>query len=292
MQGKRSRRATALLVLGALAGLVLAAAGLAARSRPADAIPDDLVARVNGEPVRREDYDRLLAAMASDRREPVDDATRRHVLDRLIDEELLVQHALELGLVRSDRRVRADLTSAVISSVVSGREDRPPSDDELRKFYDRNRDFFAQPGRVRLRQIFFRAGGDTDEAALVRAGDVARRLRAGEPFEQLAALGDAPIAPLPDVPLPAAKLRDYLGPTVSQAALDLGDGAVGGPVRSANGYHVLQMLDRSAQAIPALQEIRNQVAAEYRRRGGEDALQAYLDDLRGRARIVRSERLQ
>ena len=39
----------------------------------------------------------------------------QRVLDRMIDEELLGQRGLDLGLVRADRRVRADLVSAVIA---------------------------------------------------------------------------------------------------------------------------------------------------------------------------------
>jgi parvulin-like peptidyl-prolyl isomerase len=214
------------------------------------------------------------------------------VLERLIDEELLVQHAIELGMVRQDRRVRADLTSALISSVVSEREDRPPSDAELADFYQRNRDFFTQPGRIRLRQIFVRAAGDSDAAALARAGDVARRWRAGETFEQLAGLGDPPLAPLPDAPLPAAKLREYLGPTVARAALEMTAGQIGDPVRSATGYHVLQIVAKNDQDTPPLDEIRSQVTSEMRRRAGEEALKNYLDDLRGRADIVRTERFE
>lgn len=289
MQRQRSRRPTALLVAGALAGSILAAAGLASHSSGGVALPEDLVARVNGEPIRREDYDRLLAAMASDRRSPLDDAMRRHVLERLIDEELLVQHALAIGLVRHDRRVRADLTSAVISSVVAEREDRQPTETELARFYERNRDFFTQPGRVRVRQIFFRAGGGADEATLARARAIAERCRAGEPFEQLAALGDPPLAPLPDVPLPAAKLREYLGPTVATAALAIEAGRISDPVRSGSGYHVLQVLERSETSAPPLDEVRSHVIAEFRRRGGEEALRGYLDDLRGRAEIERAK---
>ena len=123
------RRPIALLSVGALLGLAAAAAGLLAQTRAASEIPDGAVAAVNGAAVRRADFERAVEALASDRRGAIDDADRRHVLDRLVDEELLVQRAIELGLVRQDRRVRGDLVTAVIESVTADAGQREPSAD-------------------------------------------------------------------------------------------------------------------------------------------------------------------
>ncbi|HXQ24205.1 MAG TPA: peptidylprolyl isomerase [Candidatus Acidoferrales bacterium] len=283
-----SRRGVVLLVLGAVVGIGLAGVGLLGPKRDTGLdLPDGAVARINGQIIRSDDYERTLKGLASDRRDGIDDAQRRQVLDRLIDEELLVQRGLELGFARKDRRVRADLTQAVIASVAADQEDRQPTDEELRTFYDVNRDFFAQPGRLRVRQIFCRVASAADDAAaLARAQDAVRRLRAGEGFGAVqAARGDQEISPLPDALLPPAKLMDYLGPTALHAALALGVGEVSEPVRSNAGYQVLQVVERQADTSHALAEIKPQVLAEFRRRNGERALRAYLDDLRARAEV-------
>src|SRR5262249_25577691 len=156
-------------------------------------------------------YERVVAGLASDRRDGIDDTQRRLVLDRLIDEELLIQRGLDLGFARQDRKVRADLTAAVIASVVSEHEDLQPSDAQLQTFYDAHRDFFTQPGRLRVQQIFFSVASTSGDAgALARAAEAVRRARAGEAFDAVrAALGDPEIAPLPDALLPPAKLVDY-----------------------------------------------------------------------------------
>ena len=282
----RSHRPTVLLILGALAGAGLAAAGLTGPAH-SSALPAGVVALVNGEPIRSEDYARMIQALASDKRDPLTAQDRQHVLERLIEEELLVQRGLALGLARQDRRVRADLTSTVIDGVVSDASEAEPSDDELSAFYAANRDFFAGPGRVRVRQVFIRVSAPTDPAALARAEEAARRVRAGESFAAVAAeLGDPPLSPLPDSALPPAKLRDYLGPTALRAALELNPGEVSDPVRSGTGYHVLQVIERQADAMPALADIKPQVVAELRRRAGERALRAYLDELRGNASVI------
>ncbi len=288
---ERPRRPVVLLVAGALAGAGLAAAGLTAPAH-SGALPAGVVALVNAEPIRTEDYRRMVQALANDKRDALSAADRQRVLDRLIEEELLVQRGLALGLARHDRRVRADLTATVIDGIVSGANEPEPSDDELAAFYAANRDFFSGPGRVRVQQVFVRVTTPTDAAALARAEQAARRLRAGESAAAVAAeLGDPPLSPLPDAALPPAKLRDYLGPTALRTALELGVGEVSAPVRSGTGYHVLQAVERQPDAAPAFADIRPQVVAEFRRRAGERALRSYLDELRASASVVVAEPL-
>ena len=281
-------RGSVLLAIGAGAGVALAATGLVAsgvtRGR---GLPPGAVARVNGALLRADDYTCSLDALERDRRGGAEPADRRFVLDRLIDEELLVQRGLELGLARQDARVRRDLTAAVIDAVVTEHEDGTPSDADLEAFYRRERDFFAQPGRLRVRQLWCRADTAADApSAEARARAAAASLRAGEDFAGVRArLGDPEIAPLPDALLSPAKLLDHLGPTALRAALELEAGAVSDPVRSATGYHVLQVIEREAEWVPPRAEIADEVVAEYRRRRGERALRAYLDGLRARAAV-------
>ena len=283
------RRALWLLGLGAAVGLLMATYGIIGPDRgPDPAMPPDAVATVNGEVLRRDAYERLLAGFASDSRNPIDDDIRRHVLDRMIEEELLVQRALGLGLAEVDRRVRANLTSSLIDSVVSGAEEREPSAEELRKFYREEAAFFVQPGRYHVDQILFRIPyGDEGTAALRRAETAAAALKAGEPFAQVAErLGDDPISPLPSTLLPAMKLREYLGPTALEAVLKLESGEVSPPVRSGVGVHLLRLLDLQEPLSPPFEAIENQIRSEYIRRSGDRALRDYLDQLREESDVV------
>jgi hypothetical protein len=280
-------RARRLLLIGAIAGLGAAAASLLGPSSQAGRIPDDAVARVNETLIRTDEYLRLLAAVESDRRTPLSDEDRARVLDRLIEEELLVQHALALGLARSDRRVRADLVSAVLGSLATASDGVEPDEGEIEAFYAENRGFFAGPGRLWVRQVFVAVDGEGDAAARQRASLAAERLRAGESIERVRAeLGSPEVAPLPDTPLPPAKLREYLGPTALLAALDLAPGQTSDPIRSAQGYHVLSLVARDPGGAPPLEEIVPQVRAELRRRSDDRLLRERLDQLRAAADVV------
>jgi parvulin-like peptidyl-prolyl isomerase len=274
-----------LLALGAALGLALAAAGLLSGSESGP--PDGAIALVNGVPIRGPDYARLVAGLESDLRRPADDAQRRRVLDRMIEEELLVQRALALGLARHDRRVRADLVSAMIAAITADVDEREPTDAELRAFYAEEGDFFVQPGRIRVRQVFFRVPSSADEASVTeRARQARRRLVGGEPFDEVTrALGDEEILSIPDALLPAAKLREYLGPTALRATLELQLGEISQPVRSGTGIHLLQLVDREPSRSPPYDEIAEQVRNEWTRRAGDRALRDYLDELRVQADV-------
>jgi hypothetical protein len=136
------------------------------------------------------------------------------------------------------------------------------------------------------------ADGAGDAAALERARQARSRLRAGEAFEAVrGALGDAEPAPLPNTALPPAKLRDYLGPTALAATLRLAPGEVSEPVRSSEGYQVIQLVAREPGPDAPLAAVRPRVLDEYHRRAADLALRRYLDDLRSRADVAVAEGL-
>jgi parvulin-like peptidyl-prolyl isomerase len=293
MPDAASRRPLLWLAAGAAAGVAVAAWGLLGTDARGAALPDGAVASVNGTLVYAEDYRRLVEGVESDTRESAGPELRRRVLDRMIDEELLVQRGVELGLVESDRRVRADITQAMIQSIVVETEDEEPSEAELRRFYEEEAGFFTQPGRVRAVQVFFRVRSAEDEPALMEKARLAQqRLVAGEALERVRAeLGDAEVSPLPDALLPPAKLREYVGPTALRAVMELAPGGVSAPVRSGMGVHVFRLVEREDSRVLPFEEVAAHVQAEWVRRAGDRALRRYLDDLRDEANVVTAEAL-
>ncbi len=284
---RAERRASRLLGAGAALGLAAAAFGLMRGDPASQGLPAHAIAAVNGEILRVEEYERAVQALASDRRGPIGEKEKRHVLNRLLEEELLVQRGLELGLARHDRRVRGNLVSAVIQAVVQQTEQTEPGDSDVQAFYEENRDYFTRTGRLFVQQILVR-GPPTrgEDEARARAEEAAQRLRGGDSFDAVnERLGDPQVARLPADLLPATKLREYLGPTATRAAMALEPGGVSDPARSATGYHVLQLVDREEGRVPPLEEIEKEVRAELRRRAGDVALREYLDELRDRADV-------
>ncbi len=281
--GQRAARMRVLFGVGAGVGLACAMWNLVRAPGPGRDLPADAAALINGEPVRRDAYERALAALATDRRAALDAEGRRHVLDRLIDEELLVQRAVALGLVRHDRRVRSELVSSIMAAVLADGIDDAPTRAAVGTYYRQHRDYFTRPGRVHVERITILGAGPPSRARADQARD---RLRAGEALALVrGAIGADEDAPLPDGPLPVVKLREYLGPTAMRAALGLAPGAVSEPLAVSDGWQILRLVARDPDVVPPLAEIEDEVRAEMRRRAGDTALRDYLDGLRARAEL-------
>jgi parvulin-like peptidyl-prolyl isomerase len=278
--------------VGAALGVVVAGYGIVGTGA-AEILPAGAVALVNGTPIATDTFTRLVEGYESDTREVASEEMRRRILDRLIEEELLVQRGLALGLAESDRRVRADIVQAMIRAAVVEAESAEPSERELAAFYEEQREHFTTPGRLRVAQLFVRVrdAGD-DRAARGRAERARARLAAGESLAAVReALGDAELSPIPDALLPPAKLREYVGPTLLRVAQQTRLGEWSAPVRTSAGYALLQVVEREPASTPPLAEIREQVRAEWTRRGGDRALRSYLDELRDDAEVRVAEKL-
>ena len=301
-----STRSPWLLLLGAGIGLALATFGLLEEQTDGQALPSDAAARVGDRTIRRVDYERVLMGVESDLRGPIDEAMRRRVLDRMIDEELLVQRAIDLGLAVIDRRVRGELTSGLIDSIVSEADAEEPSDREVARHFSENVDFFTRPGRLRARTIFFARrpsparsanGGPNDlegdsrnVSAEIRARQAAERLAGGESAAEVeAALGNPQVSPIPNVLLPASKIRDYVGPTLLQTIESLEVGAWSEPVESGTGIHLAQLVEREPAIVPRIEDVADLVRQDLKRRRGDDALRRYLDDLRAETPVAIDE---
>lgn len=276
------RGARALLVLGVVAGIALAGVSIVRSGRPESAPRDGAIALVNGASISREAFAQFVAAVASERGSlDLDAAQKRRLVERMVDEELLLQRGLELGLARHEPTARRAIVAAVVAAVTADAESDEPDEDALRAFHREHSDRFQQPGRVRVRAAFVSVEGRPEVIAHGRAAEIARRLRAGEDFASVsAALAEAPPAPLPEDALPLSTIRDYLGPSAALAVDRLQPGEVGDPVRGPAGYVVLELLERRPGETIAFEEVRDQVRAEFLRAAGDAALATYLAQLR------------
>jgi len=128
-EGRSPRRAAALLALAALAGAILGL-GAAARERALEQrfaldllLGPDVVAVVGVVPIGADELERAVDAVADDRRGAMTGADRARVLERLVDEELLVQAAVDAGLPENDGVVRRALTEAMMAAIEAQADD-------------------------------------------------------------------------------------------------------------------------------------------------------------------------
>lgn len=284
-----------LLAIGAGLGAVIAAIGILQKEPPRD-VPSDTVAVVNGVHILRADYDRAFAALSEALKKADDgvekaDVLRQRALDRLIDEELLVQRGIELGLPERDPQIRTQLSARVIEMVTMVQNGDPvPDDQTLRAFYEKDPDRFKVSGRYRVNVIFYAvptdASSEHKDRAKRRADEAYARIEKGERFEDVRSSGDPLIVVVPDTPLPVGKLQDYLGASATRAVVELPEGHTSPPIRGADGYRILRLLESVDGETPAFETIRKDVENAYRKQQEDTRLQQFLERRRAAAKIT------
>lgn len=294
MSGARASSTSARrwLLVGAIAGVAIAAATLVRGGAPggsgaAPGLPADAVAVVNGRPITRDALARLAGAIASEQgRTDLDPADQRRILDRLIDEELLLQHGIALGLDRSEPSARRAIVSAVIDTLTTA-EMREPERGELEAFYRDSGKTFVRPGPVQVEVARVPIGAISQAEAIRRAGEIARRARAGESLAALAALLGEPLDP----PLAAGKtpldaLRDRVGGIVAQSIIRLSPGEISDPVQAMDGYWVVRLVAREPDARPPLDDVVEAVKQAWTQREHEARLTRAIETLRQHAEVT------
>jgi parvulin-like peptidyl-prolyl isomerase len=270
------------LGLGAAVGLLLAMSGAFVRS--SQDLSGNTLARVNGKAITVQDLTFALERSASGNL----NGRQRETLDFLIDQELLIQRGVEIGLLASDLTVRKAIAMAVVDTIVADVLNREPSEAELQAFYTSHQAVFALPARLHLQHLFVADNGDS-HSARVRAEQAAAALTRGMSFREAHdRYGEKESIPVPDALLPPHVLRQYLGPTLVEMALSMQAGEISPPVQSSLGYHIVHLVESQPEHVQPYETVRQEVRAEYFRRQRDEALQRQLDRLRQSATIVRS----
>jgi hypothetical protein len=260
------------LAAGALGGLALAAFGILRQSSAVPELPETAVASVNGVLVGRDRLDSALARLRSD---DAGESGKAAILARLVEEELLVQRGVELGMTESDTEVRNAILNSLIASVTAEADAAAPSDEELKEYLAENAERFSYTASLS-----------------VRAWETDRDPVAQEFIAALRTTGSPPaidgIRAMPDLPAGLASadtLRGHLGPAITAAAAEMPDGSSAVFARRGR-WLVIQVVERERGYVTELDAVRNRVLLDYRRNLADEMLADYIDNLRQRADVT------
>ena len=271
-----------------LCGLVLGI-GLASISLVKETnfeLEEEWIAKIENTKISKARFNLQIQAFASDKRSPLSQEDRDFVLERMIEEELLIQRAKDLGLLSTNTMVRGTIVQQMINSIISGNNIVDIKENDLRNFYNDNKSFFTSADRLRVRQLYF---SDSDKNnALEKAEEVFLYLLEGGDFTSASKMSDSSAMKLPDTLITLGKLREYLGPSLTKVAQNMKPGEFTDPKRVINGYKILFLIDRVDAPIPEFSSIKDQVRSEFMKRRDDLALRNYLDDLKNWYEVTRN----
>jgi len=238
---------------------------------------EDWVAKVGDAKISKSKYLLQLEGLNSDRRGLLEDEDKAFVLERMIEEELLIQRAKDLGLLSTNTMVRGTIVQQMIYSIILENSLVAVEDTELKKFYEENKPFFTSADKLRVLQVYF---SDDRPDSYQRALDVYKKLLEGQNLRGLVHLGDDSALQIPDTLMTLAKIREYIGPSLMQIAKEMQPGRFTSPKRVYGGYKILLLVDRMDALPPKFLLIRDKVKSEYLKRRDDKALRLYLENLK------------
>ncbi len=155
-----------------------------------------------------------------------------------------------------------------------------PSEAELRRTYDDNKDRYRTPERVRVRHILLKtAGKPKEEVAKLksRIEDLLKQIKGGADFAQLAKKNS-------EDPVSAAKGGELDWVTRGQTVKNFEDTAfslkpkeLSGVIATEYGFHIVQLLEKQAPHVKPFEEARTELEAELKQQSGNQKMLDLVD---------------
>ena len=242
------------------------------------------VAKIDERAISKEKYETYLESIAQSRKTGLIESDPENILERMIDEELLIQRGIDLGMIENNPEIRSMIIQKMISSIVAETDNLRISTKDLKAFYSANQDLFTPSPKLHLIKLSFAS----DQKV---SGIKAKDFLADGDLAAAKSLASIEVISLPNTLLPAMKVREYIGPYLTQVALGLQEGEVSDLIELDDQFHLLVPVQKMIQGAPEFNDIYQEVESEYIRFKGEEMLDEYLEDLRNWYDVVKANDL-
>lgn len=293
-------------------------------AKPVPETLPDIIARVNGENVTKGEVEKLIAQIETNAGGPVPADKRNEVyrgaIDRLVDMKLLAQEVKARGLTPDEQQLASEMqgirarfpsedefnkalaaqnmtaeklkaelgTQTGVRKILEAEAQTVPAvtDADVKDFYDKNPNEFKQPEQVRASHILFKAEGDEAAKKKIRATaeTVLKEAKSGKDFAELAKKhstdGSAP---------QGGDLgffeKERMVPEFANAAFSLQPGQISDLVETQFGFHIIKVTERKAPGTLELDKVAPQVKQFLTQKRQQEHRQAFLKQLRSKAKI-------
>jgi parvulin-like peptidyl-prolyl isomerase len=158
-----------------------------------------------------------------------------------------------------------------------------PAEDVVLEYYNENRERFRTAEQIRVAHIVKHVDGKTgEEDAHSVMKKVQDDLRDGAVFEML-------VAEYSDCPENGGDLgyivRGQMVEEFEDLVFNLGVGEMSDVFRTRFGFHIAKVYDRRPTVLRGLEEVKGEIANELKKQMQEKAIDAFVDKLRGKAKV-------
>ena len=271
-----------LLLLASIIGTFLAIYSIMETNKNFSSLPDNIIATVNDKIIPSDKYQTVINLIQNDKRDELTKADREMALDRIIEEELLVQYAYKNGFLEADDLLRKSIVRSVVDSIVEQALSVVPAEQDLLKFYEVNRQTFAIDEKYRVVILSSQNRSDIDEGKVIWQSNYDLTLLR-QTFKGIDRL-DIPTGFISKI-----RLGTLVGPLLRDKVLSLQVGETSQTLKTIYGYSIVTLVDKKDRVIPEFKEISEIVLQEYKRQQREEILEELLKDLKRQSDIKINE---
>ena len=271
-----------LLLLASIIGTFLAIYSIMETNKNFSSLPDNIIATVNDKIIPSDKYQTVINLIQNDKRDELTKADREMALDRIIEEELLVQYAYKNGFLEADDLLRKSIVRSVVDSIVEQALSVVPAEQDLLKFYETNRQTFAIDEKYRVVILSSKNQSDIDEGKVIWQSNYDLTLLR-QTFKRINRL-DIPTGFISKI-----RLGTLVGPLLRDKVLSLQVGETSQTLKTIYGYSIVTLVDKKDRVIPEFKEISEIVLQEYKRQQREEILEELLKDLKRQSDIKINE---
>lgn len=196
------------------------------------------------------------------------------LINNWIEEEVLYQEALRLGLDQEDSIIRRRLVQK-LNFIAESEPSLEPEIATLESFYSEHIADYTLPTRYSFRQLYFEQRSAAEIAlALITAG------------EDADGLGETSMLSADYAYRSALNLNATFGVGFAARIHGIQPGSWQGPIASGFGFHLIRVSAIHAEEATPFAAISEQILLDYRQIENENARRRYLDDLLDQYRIT------
>lgn len=264
------------LFAGILIGALMAAYSVIEKSNISDY---KWAAKIEDTSIPMEKYLTQLDGLSKDKRSPLTQKDKEYVLERMIEEELLIKRAIDLGMLNDNPMARGTIVQQMIKTIIAENARYEISDSELESFFQENSGFFTKSSRLRIQQIYF-SNEQLKDDSLVVAKKAYDLLKRGDDFESVSKLGSPSALKIPNSLMTLSKVREYIGPSLMNLARELEINSFTSPIEVSGGYKIIYLIDKEMASPPKFNDIKASVSSEFLKRKDDQSLRSYLENLK------------
>ena len=233
---------------------------------------DQAIARVGEKEISRQKFEEIIKVLDDQSKSELTLEKKNLIRERLIDEELLIQRAIELDLVRNDSLVKGNVIQTMFQYIINSNELAEPSEAELREYFSKEKNYFSSGKRFKLKNYTFRNLNDAETARnFLNQGNLESFLKLVETENSI---------DLPNVFLTSQKIRDYLGPKVLEELPSLEKGGFSNIFEINQVPSIVICIDVLLDNNPKFEEIIEQIKSKFIRDREDFLVKEYIENLR------------